>query len=614
MAASLLTAMIVGVSAAWGQPHGEGGSGVVADQLSRSVHRALGCSSCHGEPEHGGAARPDTACQQCHQRAGADFAIGSHAAALRGGDPNAPNCVSCHGSHTVSGARTAAASTSPRRQPTTCGRCHERASADFGAGVHGQLLTAAGSTAPTCSTCHDAHLAAGVATPRSPVNPRTLSQACGACHVQVGVQFARSVHGAAAARGVSHAPTCATCHAAHATAKAAAPESPLSRVRLAGETCARCHDSVRISEMHGLSVSVVQDFRGSFHGLTGERGDRRVANCASCHGTHEIRPSSNPFSRTHPANLAATCGECHPGAAGLFARGGVHHTTATFGHRLVDLVGTMYGGMIVVVVGLMAVHNAVDFQRRWRDRSRTPEPTPAREYLRFTLNERLQHWVLVASFVTLAVTGFGLRFAWPVPFIDGAVQESLRAGLHRGAAIVFGGLAIYHAGYLMLTRRGRHLARAILPRPRSVADAACCVGACARLGPPTVADWRELLATVQYNLGLRRDRPQYGRFTYWEKIEYWALVWGVVVMVTTGILLWFEVPVLNRVPYWAFEVFRTVHFYEATLAVLAIVVWHLYYVVVNPDVFPLNRAMTRGTLTAAEMEREHPLALEKEEQ
>jgi cytochrome b subunit of formate dehydrogenase len=365
--------------------------------------------------------------------------------------------------------------------------------------------------------------------------------------------------------------------------------------------------------MHDLPVKVTEDFRDSYHGLAGARGDRRVANCASCHGFHEIRPSSNPFSRTHPANLARTCGECHPGATGAFARGGVHHTARTFGHRLVDLVAGMYGGMIAVVIGLMAVHNALDFQRRWRDRRGARTMVSGGEYGRFTLSERVQHWTLAGSFATLAVTGFWLRLGWTVPLVEGDLQESLRAGIHRGAAVLFGGLAFYHVGYLALSSGGRSLARAILPRIRGTRDALLCVAACARLGPPTRSDWRELIATVRYNVGLTSDRPQHGRFTYWEKMEYWALAWGATVMISTGLVLWFEVPALNRVPYWAFELFRTVHFYEATLAVLAIVVWHLYYVVVNPDVFPLNRAMTRGTLTAAEMAREHPLAIEKEE-
>jgi cytochrome b subunit of formate dehydrogenase len=441
----------------------------------------------------------------------------------------------------------------------------------------------------------------------SPVSLRAMPDTCGTCHVAASFEFRRSVHGSAVGRGVLHAPTCTTCHGAHAIHASAAPHSPTSRLRAAGETCARCHGSVRITALHDLPVRVVEDFRGSYHGLAGARGDRRVANCGSCHGYHGIRPSSSPWSRTHPGNLARTCGECHPGASGLFARGGVHHTARTFGHRLVDLVGNMYAGMIGVVIGLMAVHNGLDFQRRLRDRRRGTETPAGGEYLRFTLNERVQHWLVAGSFVTLAVTGFALRLGWRFPGIEGEIQETLRGGVHRGAAILFGGLALYHVAYLVLSERGRRLARAILPRLRRAGDALCCVAACARLGPPALDDWHELLATVRYNVGLAPARPAYGRFTYWEKMEYWALVWGAFVMISTGLVLWFEVPALTRIPYWGFELFRTIHFYEATLAVLAIVVWHLYYVMINPDVFPLNRAMTRGTLTAAEMEREHPL-------
>ena len=122
------------------------------------------------------------------------------------------------------------------------------------------------------------------------------------------------------------------------------------------------------------------------------------------------------------------------------------------------------------------------------------------------------------------------------------------AGLHRGAAALFLALAVYHLGYLVLTPRGRAMVRALLPRVRRVVDLACCGGACMRLGPPSVADWRELWATLKYNLGVTRTRPAYGRFTYWEKMEYWALVWGTVVMMTTGLVLWFETPFLNLFP------------------------------------------------------------------
>jgi cytochrome b subunit of formate dehydrogenase len=363
--------------------------------------------------------------------------------------------------------------------------------------------------------------------------------------------------------------------------------------------------------MHDLPIEVVRDFRGSFHGLAGAAGDRRVANCASCHGYHDIQPSISPLSRIYPANLGTTCGECHPGAGDRFAQGGVHHITRAIGHRLVGWVRSMYAGMIAAVIGLMLLHNGLDFYRRWRDlrrpRQQLSESGAGKEILRFTVNERIQHWVLATSFLTLAGSGFALRFGWRLPWLDGQLQQTARAGIHRGAAVIFIGLALYHLAYLVFTKRGHEMARAILPRLRRAGDLACCVASCYRIGPPSISDWHEMVTTLKYNLGVSSERPAYGRFTYWEKMEYWALAWGTIVMAATGIVLWFETPFLNLFPYWAFELLRTVHLYEAALAVLAILAWHFYYVIINPDVFPLNRAMTRGTLNYDEMLREHPL-------
>lgn len=604
LAPFLLTSLLAAALPAKAEHGMSGDTAAAREELSASVHRNESCMSCHGE--HGGPETARESCQDCHRQEGADFWRGSHGAALKR-NMEAPTCISCHGSHSVRPARDPAAATSPRLAPVACGSCHEQAADEFVTSVHGRAVVAdKTTTAPSCATCHGAHTAL-------PVRREQVAETCGTCHVEAQVAFRRSVHGTAVARGVLHAPTCTGCHGVHTVQSAADPSSPTAKLRVAGETCARCHGSVRITEMHNLPIEVVKDFRGSFHGLAGAVGDRRVANCASCHGYHEIRPSSSPLSSIHPANLERTCGQCHPGAAERFSQGGVHHTTKTWGHRLVGWVASMYAGMIALVIGLMMIHNGLDFQRRWRDRRRREAVSAADhapEYLRFTLNERIQHWVLAGSFFTLALTGFALRFGWRVPWLDGEIQQMLRAGVHRGAAILFMSLAVYHVGYLLLTSRGREMARAILPRLRNVVDVACCLGACIRIGPPSAPDWRELLATLKYNLGLTKERPAYGRFTYWEKMEYWALVWGTVVMAVTGLVMWIETPFLNRFPYWALELFRTVHFYEAILAGLSIVVWHLYSTVVNPDVFPLSRAMTRGTLTHEEMLREHPLDID----
>jgi cytochrome b subunit of formate dehydrogenase len=112
-----------------------------------------------------------------------------------------------------------------------------------------------------------------------------------------------------------------------------------------------------------------------------------------------------------------------------------------------------------------------------------------------------------------------------------------------------------------------------------------------------------------FNCGLSSKKPQFGRFSYIEKSEYWALVWGTAVMALTGFILWFENTFIGLITKLGWDVARLVHFYEAWLATLAIIVWHIYYVIFNPDVYPMNLAWLTGTLSEEEMREEHPLEL-----
>ena len=557
-------------------------------------------------------------CGHCHGRQVEDLALDAHAAAHRAGDAHSPRCVECHGSHGVLSRRDPASPTHRTNVPASCGTCHEKALEAYRGGAHAAALGEANPHAAMCTNCHAAHRVAGLDVRASSVARARLADTCGLCHGEESRAYARSVHGRAVRHRDPHAPTCADCHGSHEIPAAKAPDSPVSKLLLAGETCGRCHGSLPLTREHDLPVEVVADFRGSFHGLAGALGDRRVANCASCHGVHEILPSSDPDSSVHPANLGATCGGCHPGAGPEFARGGVHHIPRSLGHRLVDWVGAMYRMMIVTVIGLMAAHNVLDFRRRWRNRRRrhgsaAPE-TAAKTYLRFTRNERAQHWILASSFGVLVVTGFALEYRWGMPGVEGEAWAVARAFLHRAAAIVFMGLAAWHVGYLIATPRGREFFRAMLPRLRSARDLLCRAGCCFRLGPPTPADWRDLVDAVKHNLGLADRRPRYGRFNYAEKIEYVALLWGSAIMVGTGIALWAEEPFLNVFPYWAIELATVVHYYEAALATLAIVVWHFYFTMFNPDVFPLSKTMITGRISREEMEHEHPLELRRLEE
>jgi formate dehydrogenase gamma subunit len=208
-------------------------------------------------------------------------------------------------------------------------------------------------------------------------------------------------------------------------------------------------------------------------------------------------------------------------------------------------------------------------------------------YLRWTKVERWQHWILAISFGVLAVSGFALKYPeswWAFPLVIMEEGFGGRGLLHRVAATAFLALSVFHLGYLGLTRRGREIFRAMLPILRDVRDA------------------RE---NFKYLLGRKVEPPAYDHFSYIEKLEYWALVWGTVVMSVTGLLLWFESVALSFLPLWAMDIMTAIHLYEAWLATLAIFVWHFYAVIFNPEVYPLNTSMVTGLMSEREMALEH---------
>jgi cytochrome b subunit of formate dehydrogenase len=177
------------------------------------------------------------------------------------------------------------------------------------------------------------------------------------------------------------------------------------------------------------------------------------------------------------------------------------------------------------------------------------------------------------SFIILALSGFALKFpdSW-VALLLGA-DESIRRWSHRLAALVLVGLGLYHLFYVMLTAAGRQLVCDLLPGR---------------------SDAEELAANTRYMAGRGRLHAPIARFGYAEKIEYWAVVWGSIIMGVTGFMIWFPVEVSRFFPRWIVDVALTIHYYEAILACLAILVWHFYHVIFDPDVYPLNWAFWTG--------------------
>jgi len=118
---------------------------------------------------------------------------------------------------------------------------------------------------------------------------------------------------------------------------------------------------------------------------------------------------------------------------------------------------------------------------------------------------------------------------------------------------------------------------------------------------------------VRYLAGWSPERPPIGRFGYAEKMEYWAVVWGTLIMGATGLAIWFKIDVTQHLPRWVVAVATTIHYYEAVLACLAIIVWHFYHVMFDPDVYPLNTACVDGRISEAFQAHEHPLERPEDE-
>jgi formate dehydrogenase gamma subunit len=474
--------------------------------------------------------------------------------------------------------------------PVNCAACHARQTESFNASVHGLALKAGHDDAATCQDCHDSHAMVSADSPASPIYFLRQAQTCGACHDQEARDWAESVHGKAVLAGSHDAPTCTGCHDEHKIRSL----KGISAMTISEAVCSRCHASERLNTKYNLPADRVKTFYDSYHGLAGQYGSTVAANCASCHGFHKILPSSDTNSTISKIHLVETCGKCHPGANREFSLGKIHVEPdglaggSDFGSRLNRWVRRIYLTLIFITVGAMFAHNASLFLKKMSARLRSS----ARPVVRMTASQRWQHFVLAASFIVLALTGFALKF--PDSFLAKMLgsSEPFRRWVHRLAGILLLLVGLYHLIYLLATRDGRRLLGDLFPVKKDLAD---------------------IMQAVRYLAGFTKERPRIGRFGYAEKMEYWAVVWGAFLMGATGLVIWLKIGVTHFLPRWVVEVATTIHYYEAVLACLAIVVWHFYHVMFDPDVYPLNTACLDGRITEEFQAHEHPLEISAED-
>ncbi len=577
---------------------------VDGSKLDHSVHGSMfTCVDCHKDVKglvHATTPKKIT-CADCHSDAQQAYSHSLHARPAKSGAP-AATCIDCHGdAHQVVGSDDPKSPINHLNIPATCGRCHAQKflmeSNGVGAqpfisyqeSVHGRAVARGSMKAAVCTDCHGAHEILPANDAKSPISKFNVPATCGKCHTQIEQTYMTSIHGQAIARGNTLSPVCTDCHGIHSILSHKDPNSPVAERNISRDTCARCHEGVRLSQEFDVPGNRVSSYMDSYHGLATEGGSVVAANCSSCHGVHDILPSSDPRSTINHANLDATCGKCHQGVTAKFTQARVHLDDGVHPKDIDSLavrwVRVIYIPLIILVIGGMFLHNAIIWRSKMAGRRRMHNPMMTR----MTLNQRWQHLILLTSFIILVITGFALKFpdSWFAELLG--MSERIRSIVHRVAGVALISAGIYHVFYLAVAREGRRLLRDIAPRPKDIFDV-----------------W----GTMLYYLGLRAQKPEYGRFNYAEKAEYWALVWGTGLMGLTGIMLWAKVWVGDLLARWWVDVATAVHYYEAILATLAIVVWHFYQVIFDPDVYPMNGAWWDGDMPLDHYKHEHGLDTE----
>ena len=207
-----------------------------------------------------------------------------------------------------------------------------------------------------CKKCHGSHMHAP--------DP----SACGECHPDELSQYQQSIHGKAFARGVQSAPVCINCHHGYHATSPKLAASPVHPRHVAG-TCSRCHESKPLAAKFDIPTRRLETYRRSYHGIANEFGDRTVANCASCHGAHDILPSSDPRSSVNPKNLPKTCGKCHPGANSNFAKGKIHVVISKQEQPALFYVSGGFKWLTICTMLALVGHIGLDLFGRFRRRA-----------------------------------------------------------------------------------------------------------------------------------------------------------------------------------------------------------------------------------------------------
>jgi formate dehydrogenase subunit gamma len=216
------------------------------------------------------------------------------------------------------------------------------------------------------------------------------------------------------------------------------------------------------------------------------------------------------------------------------------------------------------------------------------------EYVvRFSVRQRIEHAAVMTLFLVLALTGFPQKFydaGWAAVVVDLVGGIGRLRWIHRAAGIVFAVLSVGHLAALVLETATGRAALSMIPTRR---------------------DFSDVVQQLRYYLRLTETPARFDRYDYREKFEYWGLVFGGIIMVTTGFVLYFPILVTRYLPGELIPVAKVAHSNEGLMAFLVVIIWHIYNAHFAPDIFPFNKTIFTGRISIEHMKKEHPLEYER---
>jgi len=579
---------------------------VKKEDLADSRHRNIPCVKCHSDVTPGHKRPCITAgqvdCSTCHAKISQEYFASGHGEHFLAGNKDVPYCVDCHGDHKVQSHLDEDAPTFRSEIPKLCGNCHKdtgkaakaelheiNAFADYSTSVHGMGLTKKGLLpSAICTDCHNTHLILRSDNPTSSVNHRNIPATCSTCHRGIYKEFTKSIHFSVDQEKEEKLPICSECHSSH-TISAVAQDKFVYEVT---EQCGSCHKDL------------AETYFDTMHGKAYSLGYVRAAKCSDCHGAHDILGVNNPDSKVGFKNVVTTCQQCHENANEKFA-GYLTHATHHDKVKYPVLYYTYWFMtlLLIGVFGFFGLHTLLWLPRSIRQmlkRKKESEQTGRYYIQRFTTAQRVTHIFVIVSFILLALTGMAIKFAtmpW-ARFIADLFGGVHGAGLvHRFAAIITFGYFLFHLIALVKEKRKhkKDMISFIFGKDSLMFN---------------LQDIKDFWATMKWFFGAG-PRPSYGRWTYWEKFDYFAVFWGVVIIGLSGLIKWYPEYFTFIFPGWLLNVAAIIHSDEALLAVGFIFTIHFFNTHLRPEAFPMDRVIFTGLVPLEEYKLDRPREYER---